>query len=726
MAIPRPDDPYGLTAPPAWPEVDEDLLAAQAESFHRVSMAVGDRVEDLKQERTQLFSGIGIWSGAAAGAAKVAFDARVAELEQVKERMTAAAKLFSDSAIATVTAKNEIRSNVETANKILDWIRTHKDIPDEAKTQAIAEGIAAVRNENIAIVAGAAVQITNKPRAPAKQSSEQPDDTPEPRTTAPVVPASNFADPNGFLESPGRAAAEPPPRHIAAPNSSTGAVGQDYGESPERAGSPASSEPAESATANASEGYAESPQPADGGFGDNSMLAPTPSIHGIPGAPGTPAAPTPPRVSAPVSPMSSGGSAGPTAPSTPTSPSAPSTGHPAATVPTQTPVTDLQRTMAESATKAVVQGPIPSPPTAPMTAAPAVQPSSLAPIADIPSSSPPTQTPSAAGTPAGQAPVATPIATGAAPAPAVPLGPPTTPTPAAPVAPPVNVGTAAASTAGPGASAVGAPAPVPVSAARAQREAIAAATRRPSGSDPTQLAQRVAAALNVDKTDMGFSWVTGLTKDGMIVVANNYGLGYIPDGVKLPDRVKMDTADEGIPAHVRGSWATYPILALHGWAQHHNTDLRAVIATEDQFKGFDPGAPRITLRPDDVPANGHMEGRPRLQVISPAAASKLAAVTPAGLSEVLPPPPTDATPPEDRRALLWFEVFRPLLSNAPDRGRVQMLCFVDYADHAQDLALHRAHTATDAVDQRAAIADWVYWQHLSVLMQDAISTAATV
>ncbi|OBG98995.1 secretion protein EccK [Mycobacterium sp. E136] len=255
---------------------------------------------------------------------------------------------------------------------------------------------------------------------------------------------------------------------------------------------------------------------------------------------------------------------------------------------------------------------------------------------------------------------------------------------------------------------------------------MAAATRRPSGTDPTQLAQRVAAALNVDNTDMGFFWVTGLAKDGTIVVANNYGLGYIPDDVKLPDRVKMATADEAIPAHVRGSWATYPILALHGWAQHHNTDLRAVIATEDQFNGFDPGAPRIVLRPDDIPDNGRMEGRHRLQVISPDAASKLAAITPTGLSEVLPPAPTDATPPEDRRALLWFEVFRPLLSNAPDRGRVQLLCFVDYADHAQELALHRAHTATEAADQRAAIADWIYWQHLSVLMQDAISTGATV
>ncbi|WP_231976684.1 secretion protein EccK [Mycobacterium sp. E740] len=310
----------------------------------------------------------------------------------------------------------------------------------------------------------------------------------------------------------------------------------------------------------------------------------------------------------------------------------------------------------------------------------------------------------------------------------MPLGPAPTPSPAAPVASAGAAGPAIPpATVASGSSTVGAPAPVPVSAARAQREAIAAATlRRPSGSDPTQLALRVAAALNVGITDMGFFWVTGIAKDGTIVVANNYGLAYIPEGVNLPERVKMATADESVPPGVRGSWTTYPILALHGWAQHHNSDLRAVIATEDQFKGFDPGAPKIVLRPDDIPENGRMEGRHRLQVISPSAATQLAAIAPTALSEVLPPPPADINPPADRRALLWFEVFRPLLSNAPDRGQVQLRHFVTYADHAQQLALHRAHTATEAADQRAAIADWIYWQHLSVLASDAIAAAAAV
>ena len=241
-----------------------------------------------------------------------------------------------------------------------------------------------------------------------------------------------------------------------------------------------------------------------------------------------------------------------------------------------------------------------------------------------------------------------------------------------------------------------------------------------------QLAQRIGAALSVGITDVGFFWVTGLTKDGTILVANNYGLGYIPEGVNLPEQVKMVSADDSIPASVRGTWTTYPILALHGWAQHHGTELRAVIATEDQFKGFDPGIAKVTLRPDDIPESGQMEGRARLQVIAPDAARQLAAVSDANLAEVLPPPPADAKPPEDQRSALWFEVFRPLLSNAPDRAAPHLQAFVTFADHAQELALHRAHVAAEAVAQREAIADWIYWQHLSVLMSDAIATEATV
>ncbi|WP_155948386.1 secretion protein EccK [Mycobacterium sp. URHB0044] len=274
---------------------------------------------------------------------------------------------------------------------------------------------------------------------------------------------------------------------------------------------------------------------------------------------------------------------------------------------------------------------------------------------------------------------------------------------------------------------------MPVSAARAERDAIlsastAGAMQRKSNNGSAALiqARRIAAALNIGVLDYGFFWVTGLTADGSIVVANSFGLGYIPDGVQLPPQVTMATADETIPPTDRAKWATYPILAIQGWAQSHSQKLRAVIATEEQFARFDPGAAKIVLRPDDIPETGKMQGRSRLEVIAPEVAARLASVSDAALVELLPPPPADTAAPEDRSTMLWFELTKPLMSTASDRGMAHLKAFVDYADHAQEQALYRAHTAVDAAAQRQAIADWVYWQHLSVLISDAIGAEATV
>jgi hypothetical protein len=307
-------------------------------------------------------------------------------------------------------------------------------------------------------------------------------------------------------------------------------------------------------------------------------------------------------------------------------------------------------------------------------------------------------------------------------APPMPLGPPATPTPAAPMpsVSPAGLGTPIPPPVASGAAGVAAP--VPVSVARAEREAIARSMRRSTGNDPAQVARRIAAALNAEPAvDFGFYWMTGLAADGTIVLANSYGIGYIPEGVNLPEQVKLASADETISAADRGRWATYPLLTLQGWAQHHATGLRQVIATEAQFKGFDPGAARITLQPDDIPESGQMQGRSRLEVIAPAAAATLAAVSDARLIDLLPVAPTDVNPPADETFTKWFEVMKPMMSEAPDRGQAHLRAFVDYADHAQEKHLFMAHTAIDATAQRAAIADWIYWQHLGVLMSDALA-----
>ncbi|WP_234790207.1 secretion protein EccK [Mycolicibacterium fortuitum] len=309
----------------------------------------------------------------------------------------------------------------------------------------------------------------------------------------------------------------------------------------------------------------------------------------------------------------------------------------------------------------------------------------------------------------------------------MPLGAPPTAPPAAPVPP------AAAAAAPPPAAAAAPPqggaqvAPVPVSAARAERDAAQNAVRRNAGEhDPLSVARRIAAALNapdmVNVDDFFFHWITAVTKDGKIVVANNYGLAYIPEQVQLPQQVVMASADESISPAERGSWATFPIIAIQRWAQHHDKELRAVIGTEEQFAGTDAGAHQVILTPEDIPTSGKITGRDRLQVIAPEISARLAGFSDADLVSVLPPAPADSNPPEDQRADLWDRVWQPLCSSASNRGQAHLQAFVAYAAHAQEHAFYAAHSAAEPQDQRKAADAFIYWQHVGQTIADALAT----
>jgi hypothetical protein len=321
---------------------------------------------------------------------------------------------------------------------------------------------------------------------------------------------------------------------------------------------------------------------------------------------------------------------------------------------------------------------------------------------------------------------------------------------------------------------------IPISPARAERDAIAEAATaeaaRRQGNDPLRLARRIAAALNAPgggrPADLGFFWVTAVTTDGAIVVANSYGLAYIPDGVQLPEEVHMASADEAIPATERARWASYPVMAVQGWATHYDKKLRAVIGTEEQLANSDPGAAKVVLKPDDIPATGDMVGRSRLEVVDPGAADRLAETTDPRLIDLLPPAPVDAQPPadeesptsevrepeeepaqrpsnlppgiaelakvlaqlpaapatasrqDDQRPMLWFDVQKPLASSHPGRQDVHLRAFHTYAAHAQEVVLNEAHTAVDPGAQRAAVADWLYWKYLTELLAAALADAS--
>ncbi|MCV7357567.1 secretion protein EccK [Mycolicibacterium fluoranthenivorans] len=377
-----------------------------------------------------------------------------------------------------------------------------------------------------------------------------------------------------------------------------------------------------------------------------------------------------------------------------------------------------------------MQAPV-QPPSAPLGNATPATPFSppAAPIEQTATSSPTAPAATHPTVPSGNvAPPSAPSSAPASPTPPMPLGAPATPPPAAPVPPtagPPVIPAATSSAQGGGAAA----APIPVSAARAERDLVAASAaagalkRKTGGSDPLSVARRIAAALNAPDmsrpNDIGFFWLVALTADDTIIVANSYGIAYIPDGVKLPEQVKMVSADTAIPAAERARWATYPVAALTAWAQAHETTLRAVIGTTTHLEGIDPGAHKILLEDDDIPPSGKMTGRDRLQIGFPDAATKLAAVKDPDLIAQLPPAQADSAPPANETFTLWFDVMQPLMSAAAGREIAHLNAFALYAAHSADLALYRAHNAAETADQRAAITDWLYWLHQYDLLTEA-------
>ncbi|GLD03061.1 hypothetical protein Mkiyose1088_49270 [Mycobacterium kiyosense] len=267
---------------------------------------------------------------------------------------------------------------------------------------------------------------------------------------------------------------------------------------------------------------------------------------------------------------------------------------------------------------------------------------------------------------------------------------------------------------------------VPVSAARAARDAVAAAVgARGAKKDPLRLARRVAAALNARDSggddDYGFFWITAVTTDGEIVVANSYGLAYIPEEVQLPAKVFMATADRALPADEKARTATYPVLAVQGWAAFHDLELRAVIGTAEQLANSDPGVAKIVLEDDDIPDSGKMVGRSRLEVVDPSSAAQLQETDDLHLLDLLPPAPADEKTPDDERHMLWFDLMKPMTSTATGREIAHLRAFFAYATHCRELALHRAYGAAGGQPQRLAVEDFLYWRCVAALLDSALT-----
>ncbi len=756
---PKPSDAADMLDPGGWPDASETRFRQVAEDcVNALQSLVNNGMTPWDREHKDTFSnGGGNWSGDAAGAAGGKGSTLLSSFVDMQNHLTLAANWNNELAQAISGAKDSITANVNSAKSDISKIsRDDPDYESLVRTRKIQ-----CHNANLKVVSDAASRVhpPNAYRPPVSThellTSGLPPIAPTASTpSAPSSPPPATNDPGGSTITP-QTQTPTTPNAPSAPAPSAPAANDPGGST----ATPLAQTPATQITPQ--QGANEpgrAPATNDPGIATAIPQAQQPAGAPVPNAPnpaGTPGVAPPPPTGTRTGGGGGGGGTSTTATSSgsgsptsglggsPSSTGTPQSGNPAGQQtgaqqpggPGKNPLQQglqqfnqgLQNTAGQTSQPLASAQPATAQPTTPAPGAPTgaaggASGTSAAPVG-------------AASATGGGGSVGGPAAATPA-APAAPLGPAPTPSPAAPVAQPGPGGPAGPAVAAAGTNsqqAAAAAAPIPVSPARAERDALAAAAkagllqRKSAGNTDAdiEIARRVSAALHappsIPAASYQFVWAVGVTSEGQILVANSYGIGYIPDGVKLPGQVTLVSADEAISPAERGRWVNFPFLAVQGWAQFHGKTLRAIIGTPEEVKPYKSSMHAEELAPDDIPADGTMQGRSRLQVIAPEAAARLEEWSDVTLYEALPPRPVQDAPPDAKQTIkLWVEAIKPLLRTTGTNGSVDHLTkLIAYADHMQSVELYKAYTAPHVEAQREAMSDWIYWQHVSSLCQDA-------
>ncbi|OBF23139.1 secretion protein EspK [Mycobacterium kubicae] len=763
MGIPRPTGEYAgqMLEPGGWPEADEDTLYDRAQEYSQVLRQVTDVMDSTRRQQVEVFDG-GVWSGGAANAANGALGANLNEISTLQDYLATVITWHRHIAGLLVQAKADIGNNVDGAQRQISILETDPELDAEQRQTAITTLVRETHAANTSLVAETAEQVlASKNWRPPKNALEDllhQVTPPTPEVPTLVVPAPNTPSPGTPTPTP----FEPVPANPYDPIAPGPPVTPGKPVTPISPVDPAPVTPV-------TPGVPVTPITPVNPLPPLAPVTPEPPV--TPGKPVTPITPVNPKPDAPepaqpvtprpVTPISPGSptpgpapapsnpatpAPGPQLPAAPggppTAPDQPGTpGEGGKSSPPATPGTEpahVKPAAATDAPAAPAHGTAPSQHGDDTSAAVAPAAAGGMPaVAGRAGSAAPGAAAAAAGTsqnagPAAASGAASRAASGRAPLGAAgrgPATPGTRPASARTAPPPTRPTPDHAKDKSEPADDVTVTPSIPVSAARAARDAIAAASRGRGGkSDPLRLARRVAAALNapnsITEGDFGFFWITAVTTDGSIVVANSYGLAYIPEGVELPAKVYLASADRAMPPDEKARTATYPVLAVQGWAAFHDLKLRAVIGTAEQLANSDPGAAKIILEADDIPETGNMVGRSRLEVVDPSAAAQLADTDDLHLLDLLPAAPADANAPDDERHMLWFDLMKPMTSTAVGREVAHLRAFRAYAVHCQEIALHQAYQAGDAAAQRPAVADWLYWRHVAGLLDSALADAS--
>ncbi|MCV7258382.1 hypothetical protein AWC26_18605 [Mycobacterium shimoidei] len=183
-----------MTAPPAWPEIDEDTLRNGAEAFSADHKALDEQLWAFQRGRVTIFQGADAWSGGAADAAQSKHQQQITTLQSQSQGSAAAAKYYSDSVGVVVGAKQQIIANVESAQQLIAQVANDSQATSEQKDYFIKGLVKATQAENAEIVKAAAAKLGAPSDAPlnvrpASNGREAPLAPPKPpEETGPQIP----------------------------------------------------------------------------------------------------------------------------------------------------------------------------------------------------------------------------------------------------------------------------------------------------------------------------------------------------------------------------------------------------------------------------------------------------------------------------------------------------------------------------------------------------------
>ncbi|WP_181786730.1 alpha/beta hydrolase [Mycobacterium shimoidei] len=154
-----------MTAPPAWPEVDETTLLDAAQAFDADQKAVDDQLWVFQRGSTRLFDD-DAWSGQAANAARTKHQQQIAALQAHVQGSAAAAKLYRDSASVVISTKQQIIENVENAQKLINRVANDAQATAEQKDFFIKSLVKQTHAENVELVQAGAARLGKPPASP--------------------------------------------------------------------------------------------------------------------------------------------------------------------------------------------------------------------------------------------------------------------------------------------------------------------------------------------------------------------------------------------------------------------------------------------------------------------------------------------------------------------------------------------------------------------------------